>query len=130
MANRSDIERVLAEHPQLHTGGYGPSRERSDLAAWRQEMFSDASAERILAACDWIEANLYSRKTVNTRHTSYGLKHIAEKHIGYITNGQFIAAMLVIGYKMGNPPGYNPSFNLSSRSVRAASALKRTAPFI
>ena len=34
------------------------------------------------------------RKTLNKRGTSYGLKHVCEKDIGYITNGVFIAAAI------------------------------------
>ena len=34
---------------------------------------------------------------------SYGLKHVVEKHIGYITNGEMILVMLYLKYDMKLP---------------------------
>jgi hypothetical protein len=67
----------------------------------------------------WIRANLEKRETVNDFSGSYGLKHLAEKEIGYITNGVFIAAMLAEGYTFQRS-GPNAFFNASTRSIRAA----------
>ena len=52
--------------------------------------------------------------------TSYGLKHIAESLLGrYVANGEFIAAMLLEGFKcqrIGDSP--NACFNLSERGMK------------
>lgn len=45
---------------------------------------------------------LFGRKTaaINTKRTSYGLKHTAEKLEGYIANGALIQAAKALGYTM------------------------------
>ena len=40
------------------------------------------------------------RKTLNKSGTSYGLKHVAERDVGYITNGVFIAAAVAEGFRV------------------------------
>ncbi len=53
----------------------------------------------------WIELNCAPRKSINTRHSSYGLKHVVEvdsrgpQGYEYVTNGAFIQAALDLGYK-------------------------------
>ena len=38
--------------------------------------------------------------SINTKHSSYGLKHIVERCLGsYVSNGELIAAMILCGYK-------------------------------
>jgi hypothetical protein len=70
----------------------------------------------VRATCHWIDAHLVSRQTFNPRHSSYGLKHMAEEDIGYITNGQFIAAMMACGYRY-KVVGLNALFNVSERAI-------------
>ena len=53
--------------------------------------------EKILT--QWVIENISKRKTKNTSRTSYGLKHSAEKALGfYIPNDELIEAMLKLGY--------------------------------
>jgi hypothetical protein len=47
------------------------------------------------------------RKTINSSHSSYGLKHILEDYVmkkynkyGYCSNGVFIIAMFICGFKI------------------------------
>jgi hypothetical protein len=49
----------------------------------------------------WVlDGHASMRKTINTRITSYGLKHYAERKMGqYIGNDSFIEAMLKLGFK-------------------------------
>lgn len=65
----------------------------------------------------WLRKHIAPIKTINTKRTSYGLKHVVEKDLGYITNGQFIAAAIIAGYDYktyyGRP---NVSFAMSERS--------------
>ncbi len=57
-------------------------------------------------------------KTVNRNNSSYGLKHIAERHLGtYVSNGELIYAMHLEGYKIYRE-SINCSFNVSQASVR------------
>jgi hypothetical protein len=66
-------------------------------------------------------------KTINYRHSSYGLKHIAEKHLGtYISNGEIIAAMILSGFTYKCERGPNAHFNVSEKSVSAISPPKNT----
>lgn len=48
----------------------------------------------------FIRENIKKKVTINTKNSSYGLKHIAERLMGeYVSNGNFIAAMILEGYK-------------------------------
>jgi len=64
---------------------------------------------RLPKIIDFINKNFHKRKTISTLNTSYGLKHYVEHRIGYISNGEFIAAMLMCGF-IAKPVdiGYNP----------------------
>jgi hypothetical protein len=66
---------------------------------------------------EWINANFEPIKTFNTRHTSYGLKHVFESDGGfYISNGAFKGAMLKCGFKVKDKSALNWVFNISERS--------------
>jgi len=67
----------------------------------------------------WVDGKLMpfiTRKSFNTRHTSYGLKHVAEKELGfYVSNGEIKLALLENGVPfdggvLGSP---NPHYPLS-----------------
>ena len=65
---------------------------------------------------------LFGRKTaaISTKHSSYGLKHTAEKLDGYISNGAFIQAAKKLGYKIRplGPGSLNVCLNITiSRGV-------------
>ncbi|SHH84795.1 hypothetical protein [Flavobacterium aquidurense] len=62
----------------------------------------------------YIVAELTPRATINLRHSSYGLKHKCENYIGkYVSNGQFIASMILVGYKY-KQDDINAYFNIKS----------------
>lgn len=68
---------------------------------------------------EWLRLQ-QTTKTINTRHASYGYKHIIEKWANmYISNDAFIEAVKRIGYlyKM-TPSGYNMWVALSEKTVR------------
>nr|ALS91550.1 putative vacuolating cytotoxin [uncultured bacterium] len=55
-------------------------------------------------------------KGINRKRNSYGLKHVAEGDIGYITNGQFIAAAIHSGFEYEQVnTGANMHFNSSEK---------------
>ena len=67
----------------------------------------------------WLLDNIPKVKTINHKQTSYGLKYLYERrpNHSYITNGQFIAAMLA-GYPhkiFSSSP--NVQFGMSERSL-------------
>lgn len=72
---------------------------------------------------DWIRVSFIPIKTVNKKHTSYGLKHLLEHETGlYLTNNQFKHAMLLSGYYPEKAGDLNWRFRISEKSP----ALKRT----
>lgn len=83
------------------------------------EEFDALPKERQALLLDWIDANLIKIQSYNTRHTSYGLKHLV--HLkncdnSYFTNGQFKGAMLKSGFSVKDPNALNWVFNVSQRS--------------
>ena len=70
--------------------------------------------EQLLNLCNGLE----KIGKINKNHSSYGLKHLFERHGGYITNGMFKGAMLEAGFKVDNPNDINWCFNVSNRSVK------------
>ncbi len=49
--------------------------------------------------CEWL-APIEKTKTLNQKRSSYGLKHLVERHYGrYCSNGSFIAAAIFMGFR-------------------------------
>ncbi|MDR0451231.1 MAG: hypothetical protein LBH26_08200 [Treponema sp.] len=73
--------------------------------------------EEFANACALLES-VGKVKAINKRYSSYGLKHLFEKKIGYLPNGVFIAAMIHSGfrYKIYNKSP-NPCFNISNAAL-------------
>lgn len=110
---------LIHRHPLLSDGGYGVSRDYANKhTAWRASLVTPGSIAEIERLVEWIDGNLTPQRTINRRHSSYGLKHIAERETGYISNGQFIVAALLCGYRMESKPHYNPSFNITEASIQ------------
>jgi len=70
---------------------------------------------------DWCD-QLVKIKTINQRHSSYGLKHIFSSNAFYVTNGEFKGAMLVAGFTPDDKTRTNWCFNVSERSIKGAIA--------
>lgn len=124
---QQQIEGILEQHRLLSDYGYGSypnSKGMQEHQALRAALLTPDSVEAIAKLCGWIRTNLRERLNVNNRHSSYELKHIAEKDVGYVSNGQFIVAALLCGYKMGKRPRINPSFNIEERSIKEAYTVK------
>ena len=74
----------------------------------------------VLETAEWLRENITPIKTLTV--DSYGMKHVMERATGrYVTNGEFIAAALIVGYtfRYAEP---NVLFGMSARD------LKRTDP--
>jgi transcriptional regulator with XRE-family HTH domain len=82
--------------------------------------FNDMDPERRKLLLDWIYQNLNYCSSVNSKHTSYGMKHIYQSKTGnYVTNGEFKGAMLEAGFKMVpcSKTSINCHFSVSERSL-------------
>jgi len=133
LISASDDERQLvvamAREPQLNAFGIGiyfdhwrkPRAERlSILEADRENL--RANLEDVTWTAKWLRTNIAPTKTINRRHSSYGLKHMVEKHSPkrYLSNGAFIAAALIAGYPYRvTPESPNPAFGMSEKSIKA-----------
>lgn len=82
--------------------------------------FFDLSEEEEIIIKEWIEINIKPRKTVNKRHTSYGLKHIFQNDElsggFYMTDWAFKAAMFVCGYRPYDIDARSWMFCISEKS--------------
>lgn len=128
---REDIQRVMDEVPGLNDFGIGvycgyqndPAKAAAVTEQNRAKLLN--SVDAVNRCCGWLNA-ISRRKTINTQRSSYGLKHVAEADIGYITNGVFITAAILGGfpYKVidGGP---NVAFGISERSIRDVLAARR-----
>lgn len=81
------------------------------------EHFDDLSIDNQELVTDWLLDNLIPRETELSERTSYGMKHILERHTGvYLTNNQFKEAMLRCGFYPTEVDALNWCFALSKRS--------------
>lgn len=128
------IEVALEAEPRLTAFGIGVFDEakmrREQGSAAVEEKFNAERAElRTLVAhvqrcADWIKRQT-AIKSFNTRHTSYGYKHMVEhwwrarsggQDNAYVTNGAFIAAAVGLGWEAKHD-GPNAAFKFSEESV-------------
>lgn len=93
-------------------GGMLPYPEGED-----DELLDDMSPLEQEIVLLWISERLSPRKTVNDRHTSYGLKHCLEHDTGvYMTNNTFKDAMIRCGYAPHDEHELNWEYAISQRS--------------
>ena len=120
------VRAIMARYPRLCLEGHGlsdfkrrtPEEYDAELAIERGRLAAPGSVAEIAAAADWIAGHWAPRQTVNRNHSSYGLKHYYEAAPGgeYVTNGQFIVALLLAGFTAPMDDGLNPSFAISEPS--------------
>lgn len=118
------LAKVMMLHPALHAWGLGeypddrklsPTERKAKLAEARKVLRDSVAAVAWVA--DWIADNMAIVKALNKRHSSYGLKHLAERHRGeYVSNGAFIAGAILAGLKCSGD--YSPCFNISEESIQ------------
>ena len=93
-------------HPYTNENGHEDKALVSDLPEEQQQI--------VLV---WIANNFRPIKSVNYRHTSYGLKHALQKHTSiYLTNNQFKDAMMQCGYYPKDVNDLNWFYRISERS--------------
>lgn len=129
-----ELKTVMEKFPRLNSFGMGLYANGNGLIRSEKIQQMKQNKESLLsrteAICKIIEwlSRINKIKTINTKHTSYRYKHIVENDIGYITNGEFIAAAIIAGFKPAfTTHGPNASFNMSAkdwlreeRRIRAA----------
>lgn len=120
-----DLAAAMTLEPHLCINGFGAGSfdvpleaRRARFAGWRLEL--RRSASHVAEIREWLESKVERRKTINPDYGSYGLKHLAERHLGaYVANGEFIAAAIIGGYTYRREEGTSPNatFGMSSRSL-------------
>lgn len=129
---RDDIAAVMGKVPGLNAFGVGycdemRGRRRSQEDRERWMRGQEAALLDDTDGCSRAEAWLrdkVKRKTVNPLRSSYGLKHLAEREVGYITNGAFIAAAVHLGFSYEvDPHSPNPRIGISERCLKGLSAV-------
>jgi hypothetical protein len=95
------MKNILAEHPDLGNFGFGvfdsrhktASQREAELAEEREVICQPRSLVAFIETRKWLRGKTKINK-LNKKGSSYGLKHVVEREIGYITNGVFIAAAI------------------------------------
>jgi hypothetical protein len=106
-----EICTFLKERPQLSQAGWGGNTNH-------QYSFRENNAEairEIRESMEWIQRFGGFTRRINYSYSSYVLKHLVEQSTPneYISNGAFIAAALLLGYKyVITSNGVNCCFNM------------------
>ena len=145
---RAQIRAVLAAQAQLTHAGFGiPRDSRLSVAEWRAKfdrerasMLGDEAVSEFRRACSYL-ALLTTTKAPNRSHTSYGIKHAAERHHRrqasgdrmanvYVSNGMLLAAAFHQGLRVSRVAwdSQNAYLNISSRAFRELDSDRRPLP--
>lgn len=120
------LAKVMMLHPALHAWGLGehrgtrwrklsPDERKAEMTDARKVLRDSASTVGWVA--DWIADSMVQTKSLNRRHNSYGLKHLAERYRGeHVSNGAFIAGAILAGLEHSGD--YNPCFNVSHQCIQ------------
>jgi hypothetical protein len=130
--NRNDIAAILDRCPTLTFAGMGLE---DNVRGWTKDQVAEKwkaeraellnSSDVCTKVCEWL-SKIRPIKRLNRWHSSYGLKHFAEREIGeYVSNGQFIIAAIHCGYKYGEDGTLNVCFAMSEPSIIANSPKTR-----
>ncbi len=119
-----DIQRVMDQMPGLNIAGIGIcDARRKDIADQESELADGRahllnSVDACNKVCEWL-LQVDKIKTPS-KLNSYELKGLAEKDVGYLTAGAFIAAAVHCGYAYRITPGeLHITFGMSKKSINA-----------
>lgn len=87
-----------------------------DLYNEQPERFEDLSEDQKRKLLSWIDENLRPGKSINPKHTSYGLKRYYCHDEEYTYDGAFKGAMLAAGYTIQNRAAQHWCFNVAQSS--------------
>jgi hypothetical protein len=101
------MDSVLDQQPDLGDFGFGVHdlRRKSntqyveELQQERNDIRKPFALASFVKTREWLSRHGKLKK-VNKSGSSYGLKHVVENDIGYITNGVFIAAAIAEGFRV------------------------------
>lgn len=133
----SDIQRITQSYPNLCAFGFRDTFRADDLP-----LTDPTVIPQINAAGIFIRERCQQTAQIQRKDTSYGWKHVAESWLresqmgGYVSNGAFIAAAALAGYRVERdaPQKPNAVFNMRSRPLARklvpgeAAALGQVAP--
>lgn len=118
------IEKLLIVEPTLSDYGFGvfdyagksPAAIEAEIKL-NQDRLRD-SVDDVVRCYNFLIMYVVPTKTITMVRTSYGMKHSVERQIGYITNGVFIAAAKIAGFRGKLPRAGSPNmhFNMSKKS--------------
>jgi hypothetical protein len=123
------VKLVLKKYPTLNYYGFVGSKYRLfkgiisnaqyeiDLKNRQEELF--LHLDQIDHVVNWL-CDIGKSDSINTKHTSYGLKHLAEKTAlcGYISNGAFIVGAILAGFTIRKLHS-RAKFNMSEGSLNS-----------
>lgn len=124
LMTQGDLDRIMNDIANLNDSGVGTYRQngvsQEDIEA--QYVADRKGLEKSLYSCnkvcEWLR-QMEPIKTINRNHSSYGLKLIAERDLGDITHGVFIAAAIHCGFSYRlEPGGANAFFGISENSIK------------
>lgn len=117
------FKKLLDANPDLNMAGFGSwHTTRTPKAVVKVELVTArikliARANEIEQIMRWLRGNVNMRKTVSRDAGSYRVKHLVEEEIlGYVSNGQLIAAALLVGYPY-RERGLYADFGMSLHSL-------------
>lgn len=126
---QADLDAVLAAHPLLSSDGYGdihtlcpcrtPQKRDEHMARERADL--RGALRQVQAAAQWLRPIARNAHATATSPSSYGLKHVMENQTGvYVTNGEFIAAALILGIPIhrSRDRSPNPGIGLNRSALR------------
>lgn len=124
MRTSQDLKRVLQLYPDPTKFGFGvykgnrlsPAERREKFRKCRTEMYDSTSLDGFERAREWL-VRLTKTRAITRCYTSYGLKHVAEADIGYVSNGIFIAAAISAGFNIERC-GPNAYLNIRPKAWR------------
>lgn len=130
--SKEDIQNAIKKLPRLTYNGVTYNRKLLPRQEFEEKFSKDRerllnSTQTFLDVCNWL-SDVKKIKTINRNHTSYGLKHIVEKDIGYVSNGVFIAAAIHCGFDFKHDDSPNVMFNMSEKSIKEKDRAKE--PFL
>jgi len=128
------IETTQANHPSLDHNGYNLDRQTYKRTII--DVTNDRDVQQVSDCYYFLLDYTFPQKTINTNNSSYGLKHLVERFnrnnlLGsngcdaFVSNGSFILAALMQGFRIKHVDNLNVSINISVKSIRYLEPLTR-----
>lgn len=123
---QDDLGRIMNDIATLNDSGVGTYKQngvseediKAQFVADRKRL--EERLDSCNKVCEWL-GQMEPIKTINCNHSSYGLKLIAERDLGDITHGVFIAAAIHCGFAYRlEPSSVNALFGISEKSIKRA----------